>query len=398
MAKALPSPAAPSPTPELVDGQFVDRPRFEFIQALRGIAALLVVWSHLSGFWLQETGNMSALQYVWEHWVVEPFHIFQNGGHLGVVIFFLISGYIITHTSLRETRRDFAIKRVLRIFPALAVATLVCWLLLFVARATHTTLFGINDGGVLHWLSGLVLVDGFLPGGRVLDVTWTLIVEVGFYALTLVLLGISRRRPLVSVWIMIAVWSALSMVSLNNDFLRNGANSGVFIYLGFLILGRIIYLWHRKLIALPDALVTGVLTAVLYLVFIETFQPDFLLAPGGWKGYEPVVSYVFAVLIFFAFLRWSPKKLIWPFGMLGDISYSLYLLHLPIGITVLNLLDLAHVPATIGVIVAILVSIGVSWVSWRWIERPTQALARRWTRRIPRSRSDSIPAEPPRTP
>lgn len=77
------------------------RERFAFIHGLRGIAALLVVWSHLSGFWLLEHGKTSALQDLWYQFVARPFTLYQNGGHLGVVLFFLISGYIITHASAR---------------------------------------------------------------------------------------------------------------------------------------------------------------------------------------------------------------------------------------------------------------------------------------------------------
>lgn len=358
--------------------------RFAFIHALRGLAALLVVWSHLSGFWLFSTGKVSAIQNVWQQWVVEPFHVFQNGGHLGVVLFFLISGYIITHTSLREDRVSFAIKRVLRIFPALILASMVSFALLKFAQSNGTTLFGVNDGSIWHWLASGVLFDGFLPGGRALDVTWTLIVEIAFYAITFALLGVSRVRPLLSVWIMMGVWVVCSVLSLEVGFLKGSANGVVLIYLGFLILGRIIYFWQRKLVSAGDAILSGSLTALLFLIFIETSEPGFLLAPGGWKGAEPIVSYAFAMIIFVAMMRLAPKKLVWPFGMLGDVSYSLYLLHLPVGITVLNLLARFGVPETLNTLIAIVVSIAVSWVAYRVVELPTQRLARRLVASRPR--------------
>lgn len=354
--------------------------RFAFIHILRGVAAMLVVWSHLSGFWLLSNGKVSALQDIWYQLIARPFHVFQNGGHLGVVLFFLISGYIITHTSLRETARTFAVRRVLRIFPPLIVATVIAGLLLLVAQATGTNLLGINGGGPWHWISGGFLLDGFFAEGRVIDVTWTLVVEILFYALTLALLVLSRARPVLGTWIMTGAWAALWVISLNIGGAL-GQNTGPALYVGFLILGRVIYLWQRGFFRPLDGALAASSIVVLYLVFAETADPGFLLAPGGWVGLEPIVTYAYALIIFLGFLALAPKRAVQPFAFLGDISYSLYLLHLPVGITVLNLLDLVGVPETVNTIVAIAVSVGVSWLSYRFVERPTQSLARRLTRK-----------------
>jgi peptidoglycan/LPS O-acetylase OafA/YrhL len=366
----------------------VDRPkeRVAFIQALRGIAALLVVWSHLSGFWLLTNNKQSALQNVWYEWVVAPFHIFQNGGHLGVVLFFLISGYIITHTSLRETRLEFAVKRVMRILPALVVALVISWLMLMVAAATGTDLLGIHGGSFLRWLSGAVLLDGFLPGGFVLDVTWTLVVEIIFYVITFALLSRSKRSPLSTTWIMAGIWVVLSVVSINVPQIAAHANGWASFYVGFLLIGRLIYLAQRRLIPVFDGVLLGSLLFVLYGLFVERVSPGYLLAPGGYKGLEPLVTYFIAFVAFLALMRWNPARAVPPFGFLGDISYSLYLLHLPIGITVLNLLALVHVPEAPNTVIAILVSIGVSWLSFRLIERPSQRWARSILRRLSRDR------------
>jgi len=351
--------------------------RFAFIQILRGVAAMLVVWSHLSGFWLLDVGKTSFLQTRWERWIVGPFHIFQNGGHLGVVIFFLISGYIITHTSLREDRPTFLVRRVFRIFPMLIVATAIAFGFFVLSLLTHTKLIGISGGSVLHWLSSLVLVDGFLPGGRAMDVTWTLVVELIFYTMTFALLGVSRIHPLRSVWIMLGIWVVLSVVSLDLGPIHRSANSEVALYVGFLIIGRVIYLVQQKLIAVVDALVAGGLALLLYCLFIEVAEPGFLIAPGGYRGMEPIVTYAFALIIFLAMMRLAPSTVVQPFKMLGDISYSLYLLHIPVGITVLNLLNAVGVPTDVNVIVAILASIGVAWITHHFVELPAQRLARR---------------------
>ena len=366
-------------------------PRFAFIHLLRGLASLLVVWSHLSGFWLLENGLHSAAQDAWYQFVVRPLHIYQNGGHLGVILFFLISGYIITHTSLRETARSFAIRRVLRIFPPLVFAILVAWLMLRVAFATDTRLIGINDGGIWHWLSSLVLLDGFLPDGRVLDVTWTLVIELIFYALTLVFLASSRRRPVASTWVMIGVWAALSVMTSAFGTIIPGTSSAAIVYVGILLVGRVIYLWHSGAFETVDAVLGVALIALIYAVLTESNDPGFFLAPGGWTGIEPVVTYAIALLAFLLLMRLAPARTVQPFTLLGDISYSLYLLHLPVGITVLNLLQSVRVPETVSVVIALVAVVAVSWGAYLLVERPSQALARRLTRR---NRPDSTHPSP----
>ncbi len=76
---------------------------FGLIHYLRAIAPLLVLWAHLCGWWVYDNHVISQLQIGWENFIVKPFQLYQGGGHLGVLIFFLISGFVITHVSINET-------------------------------------------------------------------------------------------------------------------------------------------------------------------------------------------------------------------------------------------------------------------------------------------------------
>lgn len=358
----------------------VSAQRIAFIHALRGVASLLVVWSHLSGFWLLTNGRVSTLQDAWQHWIVVPFHIYQNGGHLGVILFFLISGFIITHVSLRESAAEFAVKRALRIFPPLAVATLVAAALLNVAHWTDTELLGVNGGDAIHWASSVLLLDGFQGTSRALDVTWTLIIELGFYTFTLALLRISRDRPLRATWFMVAAWAVLSVATMNIHF--PGINGGLPVYLGVLICGRFVYLAYAGRIEWADALIGVALSVLIFFGFLEAGEHGYLIAPGGWPGVEPLVTYLLAGLVFAACMRWAPASVLQPLRLVSDASYSLYLLHLPIGITVLNLAARASVPNSLATVLAIAASITVAWLSFMYVERPSQVAARRLARRL----------------
>ena len=105
-----------------------------FIHLLRGIAALLVMWVHLGLWYPAEHGYTWWAAGVWRDGLVAPLHLYQDGGHLPVLLFFLVSGFIITHVSLKETRLEFVVKRLFRLAPPLLLALLLMWLAVAIAH------------------------------------------------------------------------------------------------------------------------------------------------------------------------------------------------------------------------------------------------------------------------
>src|SRR5260221_11336991 len=106
--------------------------RVEFIHAIRGIAPLLVIVAHLGGSGLVFVGAQWPIFDLWVNGVVLPLGLYQLGGHLGVVLFFLVSGYILSRVSLKETARQFVIKRAFCLVPPM----LIDYCLMVVASAT----------------------------------------------------------------------------------------------------------------------------------------------------------------------------------------------------------------------------------------------------------------------
>jgi peptidoglycan/LPS O-acetylase OafA/YrhL len=75
----------------------------------------------------------------------------------------------------------------------------------------------------------------------------------------------------------------------------------------------------------------------------------------------------------------DPGPLLKPVAFVGTISYSLYLIHVPVGGRVLNLAR--RLPATweyqyLAVAAAFVVSIAFAWVFWRFVELPSQRWAK----------------------
>lgn len=157
----------------------IPKQRIPSLDGLRAISVLLVLWSHLLGTdgFMPKTGSH-----------------YGDLGVLGVRIFFIISGFLITTLLLKEWQRDgsislkwFYFRRTLRIFPAMyalvavvAGATLLGWVHVPVRHFLYATTYTMNFVADPSWILGHL---------------WSLSVEEQFYLLwpaTLVLLGPRR--------------------------------------------------------------------------------------------------------------------------------------------------------------------------------------------------------------
>ena len=151
------------------------REHFEWISLLRAIAMLLVVWAHLGSWWLSQNQVMSDLQVYYHKFFVEPFYLYQEAGHLGVLIFFLVSGWVITHVSFYETRKEFLIRRFFRIIPTLCLTFLLVVITNKINMELNLpTLLGHEGDRWIDYIYSLFLINYYIDAPAVLTVTWTL--------------------------------------------------------------------------------------------------------------------------------------------------------------------------------------------------------------------------------
>lgn len=345
-----------------------------FIQYLRGIAPVLVIWAHLSGFWLIAHGRTWTVNTDWSIYLARPLSLYQNAGHLGVVLFFFVSGYIITYTSSREDLRGFAIKRAFRLLPGLWLAIAV----VAVARLIgHLAGVGYPAGtagsGPASYLRGAFLLDMVQNKPQIDAVTWTLVVEVLFYALTAAMLVLSRRSPALATVSMLAGWATGSL--LLHRFASTRQMDFFTVYVGILILGRVLYLAHAGLVTGRRRWwLCGLVVGVSIWVY-QTLMPGELQAPDG-----PANTYVLGLLVFLVFMYASPQRAPWAVRKLADISYSLYLLHIPIGMLTISLAIKIGAPFTVAFVAGVASSVIAAALSYRFVEGPSRRAARLWTR------------------
>lgn len=306
------------------------------LQAVRALAAIGVVVFHF--------GLMPA--------TALPFTV----GAAGVDLFFVLSGFIIAHSSARDPRR-FLAHRLIRVVPAYWIATLV---------AALFTLPAMSLGDAFGWLvQSLFHLPG--PGGRpvLIFVAWTLVYELAFYLLYRLALRFgARRAPL----IMLALLPVLALVRLPGLpgpwplLLEFGLGIGI-----YLLAER-----HDVLRSVPGAaglVVAGVgLTLLLTLPRVTGYDPNDYQSTGRVLTWGLPAGIVILGLV--AAERGGLAVRNKVVLLLGAASYAIYLLH-PIAVGQLFQLPPNRPPLSwLYLVGALAVTLAVSLVFHLQIEAP----------------------------
>jgi peptidoglycan/LPS O-acetylase OafA/YrhL len=146
------------------------------------------------------------------------------------------------------------------------------------------------------------------------------------------------------------------------------------VYGWLLLLGRAFYLTHHQLVSPRVGLA---LSAVITVVGVAVYQhclPELLDMAGG-----PANSYLLGALIFLAFMYAAPRRIPWPVRKLSDISYSLYLLHIPVGMLVIDLVIHAGGSFSWAFSLGVVASLLAATLSHHAIEKPALRAGRQLT-------------------
>jgi peptidoglycan/LPS O-acetylase OafA/YrhL len=343
----------------------------KFLTLLRAAAPLLVVWDHFGAVWPNRNDRSWFVNENVRDYVNAPLGVIQDFGWLGVAIFFLISGFIIPYVALREDAVAFGTKRAFRIFPPLwasiALIIVVNWFRTIVLD-TEAVTYSLGDV-----VKSAFLVNYLQPGGTAINgVAWTLIIEVLFYSLCLIGWPVLQRRPASFVLgSLAAIWLGV------NQAFEHGATFHQVIasvgYLPVLLLGTCLYLrWSGRISIVSFALLSGACW-VTFVQYLRHVRPEFYDAMNSY-GISVALAYAIFVI---ALLLDDHITIPAPVRFVSDISYSLYLTHSVVGFFVFDVLVTEHqLSFAVSLFVAIALALATAYVSWRYVERPTQRAAR----------------------
>jgi peptidoglycan/LPS O-acetylase OafA/YrhL len=385
------------------------------LDALRGIAILAVVLTHLTAPWMYGVQALLPIPLLGGN----VLGLFLSTGW-GVSLFFLLSGYLLTWTEEKRARRgaysvrSYAVRRALRLVPAYYVAILVVVL-------TWTW----QDTSVMDVLMHMSFLHTLNPYTSItLDPAfWSLTPEVIFYLLLpfliLKLPRLSQRLTLFGVLFFVSLASQVYMAQ-HVDLLVQPIVTGQIgefnpawylrllptTYLYLFLAGVLLRMVVERLEARPTprlqphfALVLFSLSA-LFLVILPLLAPHLVIFPyldpqtGLFKHGElwaqilvAVLNNVMLIAFFASALLGAPllrKVLSWrPLAFIGMISYSMFLLHQTIILVLFRPFlvrvrawiagagDLVAWAAFLGYSFGVLAAaVAVSYLSYRYIESP----------------------------
>lgn len=355
--------------------------KLAWLQALRGMAAFMVVMVHDRGALMG-----SAAGTVIANHLLLPMA-------MGVDLFFIISGFLMVLTTRNFDGTPayawrFAAKRVARIWPLFAIVSVVA------LAVEHHGLRGFRDPSVLlPYLEGLIFVPHNPAASGIyfqmaVGVAWTLCFECYFYLVFAACMVLGRWR-----YAGMAAWFALTLLAI--PLFRGGYNLGV--------ASQPLVMWSRyaNLAINPIVwdFVFGMLAAWLYVsgivcrrvVVVCTITCVLLVAllagwhrlgmvnffgPRGWGA--PLAIALLGLVMLVKVVRIAvPVWSVW----LGEISYSLYLVHVYVFEAMQRIV--AHAPLTpsaanyVLFLARPLAAVLCAWATFVWIERPACAWMRK---------------------
>jgi len=315
--------------------------RFYQIDVLRGFAALAVAWFHFTAT------HAAALN---SEFLVALGHY----GWLGVQVFFVISGFVIPYVVFRSPEQGgfrFFMKRMIRLTPPYWLAIIVVIGLVFVSAALPGYRGELPEYDSVGVLSNFLYSATLLGHDWVNPVFWSLAIEFQYYLLIAISIRfLSVLRIVREVLFVLALLSSLFV-----------SGTWIFAYSAFFAAGFLVF--YRQLSNLDTTrFIVGLMLT--------------LIAAWYRFGLPEAVALALSVGFLLLNMNWH-KSLIW----LGGISYSLYLIHVPVGGRIMNFagrVGLSEIWVQLSPFIALAISILASWVFCLIIERP----AIRWSRQF----------------
>ncbi|MET0179489.1 MAG: acyltransferase [Novosphingobium sp.] len=331
------------------------------IQVLRGIAASWVVLCHAS-----EAGHIDSLKASLPQWFD---HVLFEMGHMGVAIFFALSGFVVAHSIHGDNVTPsylgrFALRRSIRLDPPYWAAIAFAISLAIVSAKVKGETFVSPSAG--QTLAHLTYTQTLLGYEQINLVFWTLCYEVQFYLVLVSAALVRHRGSQIVLFAMALIWG------------MQLAPSPPGLFLGF---------WHTFFLGVlaywSDESRTALIGLALLSIGLIASAPD---------------TFTFVAMLTAWFL-WGMRRqglmhlgsppLLW----LGAISYSLYLVHNPVTGAVSFVVRKMELPEPAMLPLIVVGCLAVAGGMWFAIERPFQTLARRIRLGEPREIAPVPPSE-----
>ena len=365
----------------------IDRGRLAELDSLRGVAALSVVFGHCR-LLCNESGLSGVAKFL-DMW---PLRLI-TAGHEAVILFFVLSGFVLSIPSLRGHPQSYSVFLVRRIFRVYFPYLVALSLAVFGASQLHgyipgTAWFHSSWSQPVNWSLVLqhVLFIGTYDTTQFNGAFWSLVVEMRVSLIFPILCAITLKlKPVHSLLfaLLLSLFSVLMPLFLPHMDVLLGATphyAGLFIIGIFLARQQKQISAHYDLISRKAKLLIALLCVFLYIfsgfiysVLVYKRTGRFPSIEGDWL----TVIGATGIIIFSLNSRLCHRILLLsPISFLGRVSYSMYLLHYTVIFAFMHLLfGLLPLPVIIGICLAAIVAAAAAF--YPAIEKPSMEWGRR---------------------
>lgn len=290
-------------------------------------------------------------------------------GNLGVPLFFIISGFVISQSVANTNTKNFAIGRFIRLYPMFWIACTFTYLFTLLIPNGHPVKFA-------EYLISMTMLGDKLSsllgyGGLVDPVYWTLAVELLFYigiGLFVYLFSWKNIRYFFWGWLIVSA-TAFALHIDQNFFIK----MLLVRHASYFIMGGAIALYLEEKIKtnlqkLSDK--TLILLSLVYTIYISPIAVPAYFVPNPLDGkiiaYSNIVLFLLVILFIYISKYLKSQKTRTLFAIIGGLTYPLYLLHQTIGNTLIQYLqqNFSYSRNEIAIIVEILV-LTLSYIAYK---------------------------------
>jgi peptidoglycan/LPS O-acetylase OafA/YrhL len=293
-------------------------PRVAEIDLLRFLAALMVVLFHYT--FRGHAGGYSPL-------VFPELTEVMKYAHLGVALFFMVSGFVILMSASSGSLRKFFVSRVVRLYPAFWVCCTLTFLAIWFGGSPN------YSATFTQYLVNMTMLNEFVGVRHIDGVYWTLAIEIKFYVGIALLIAFKRIRQ---IELFLAIWLVAS-IALEFVTIERLHSLLIASYAPYFIAGGACFLiytngasWFRWLLligAWGAAVGKEIFFARSFEIRYQTQMSDAVIVG--------LVSVFFAIMLLVALRRtgWVARVNWLPIGVL---TYPLYLIHQNVGYIIFN--------------------------------------------------------------
>lgn len=351
------------------------------LDGIRALAVLAVIASHLP----------VLLSY--QHPTPWPWlNKFISGGFLGVDVFFVLSGFLITSLLLKEHSRfgqiklsHFFARRALRLFPALYLLLAIDFLIAIYEKTSLSGQWNITWATVLY-LNNWYFVWPSLRNGPAdfqtnLGHLWSLSVEEQFYLVWPIVIFLIMKLKKVKTFLTIFVVVLMTLVAIRRTMLWHDNNFYLEILirtdarLDSLLMGALLAVCFRYIQVSTKMLRWGAYASLPVFVLIAYQGPE---SPFFYTIGFTIVAMLAFIMIYAAVEQaWGINRILehkW-LTFIGQISYGLYLWHFVV-FTFLSKHFFVG-PRVMRISVGLLITFAITLLSWFFVEKPFLRLKNR---------------------